>query len=68
MLKVIEVFMEQKNNYNLEELISCAKGEMFGEGNPQLPMPPMLMFDRITKITESGGDNGKGLVLSLIHI
>ena len=34
MIKVIEVFMEQKNNYNLEELISCAKGEMFGEGNP----------------------------------
>ena len=58
MIKVIEVFMEQKNNYNLEELISCAKGEMFGEGNPQLPMPPMLMFDRITKITENGGDNG----------
>ena len=68
MLKVIEVFMEQKNNYNLEELISCAKGEMFGEGNPQLPMPPMLMFDRITKITENGGDNGKGLVIAELDI
>ena len=60
--------MEQKNNYNLEELISCAKGEMFGEGNPQLPMPPMLMFDRITKITENGGDNGKGLVIAELDI
>ena len=68
MVKVIEVFMEQKNNYNLEELISCAKGEMFGEGNPQLPMPPMLMFDRITKITENGGDNGKGLVIAELDI
>ena len=68
MVKVIEVFMEQKNNYNLEELISCAKGEMFGEGNPQLPMPPMLMFDRITKIAENGGDNGKGLVIAELDI
>ena len=68
MVKVIEVFMEQKNNYNLEELISCAKGEMFGEGNPQLPMPPMLMFDRITKITENDGDNGKGLVIAELDI
>ena len=68
MVKVIEVFMEQKNNYNLEELISCEKGEMFGEGNPQLPMPPMLMFDRITKIAENGGDNGKGLVIAELDI
>ena len=68
MVKVIEVFMEQKNSYSLEELISCAKGEMFGEGNPQLPMPPMLMFDRITKITENDGDNGKGLVIAELDI
>ena len=60
--------MEQKNNYNLEDLISCAKGEMFGEGNPQLPMPPMLMFDRITNITEDGGDIGKGVVIAELDI
>jgi len=68
MVKVIEVFMEQKNNYNLEELISCAKGEMFGEGNPQLPMPPMLMFDRITKITDSGGKFGKGEIVAQLDV
>ena len=68
MLKVIEDNMEQKNNYNLEDLISCAKGEMFGEGNPQLPMPPMLMFDRITNISEDGGDNGKGMVIAELEI
>ena len=68
MLKVIEDNMEQKNNYNLEDLISCAKGEMFGEGNPQLPMPPMLMFDRITNISEGGGDNGKGMVIAELDI
>ena len=68
MIKVIEGYMEQKNNYNLEDLISCAKGEMFGEGNPQLPMPPMLMFDRITNINEDGGDNGKGIVMAELDI
>ena len=40
----------QKNNYSYEDLISCGKGELFGEGNAKLPLPPMLMFDRITKI------------------
>ena len=40
----------QKNNYSYEDLISCGKGELFGEGNAKLPLPPMLMFDRITEI------------------
>ena len=40
----------QKNSYNYEELISCGKGKLFGEGNAKLPLPPMLMFDRITEI------------------
>ncbi len=43
-------------------LLSCARGELFGPGNARLPLPPMLMFDRITKITESGGAAGKGVV------
>ena len=47
--------MNQKNNYTFEDLIECAKGNMFGAGNPQLPMPPMLMFDRITHIDQSFG-------------
>ena len=58
----------QKNNYTLEDLIECARGNMFGEGNPQLPMPPMLMFDRITSITKDGGENNKGLVLAELDI
>ena len=40
----------QKNNYNYDELISCGEGKLFGEGNAKLPLPPMLMFDRITEI------------------
>ena len=59
--------MNQKNNYTFEDLIECAKGNMFGAGNPQLPMPPMLMFDRITHIDESGGDFDKGVVRRTIR-
>ena len=60
--------MNQKNNYNLDDLIDCAKGNMFGTGNHQLPMPPMLMFDRITDITEDGGEFKKGLVVAELDV
>ena len=60
--------MNQKNNYTFEDLIDCAKGNMFGDGNPQLPMPPMLMFDRITHIDERGGDFDKGIVRAELDI
>ena len=53
---------QAQNAYSYDDLISCAKGEMFGPGNPQLPMPPMLMFDRITSIGTDGGAHGKGHV------
>ena len=48
--------MTRKNSFDYDDLIACAKGEMFGPGNPQLPMPPMLMVDRITTITDEGGN------------
>ena len=54
--------MEQKNNYSFDDLISCAKGELFGFGNAQLPMPPMLMFDKITNISSVGGTKNKGII------
>ena len=50
----------KQNNYSYEDLITCGKGELFGPDNAQLPKPPMLMFDRITNITETGGEYGKG--------
>ncbi len=49
-------------------LIACAKGEMFGDGNPQLPMPPMLMMDRISEISTTGGTSGKGHVIAELDI
>lgn len=48
--------MQKQNSFTFEELLSCGRGEMFGEGNAQLPLPPMLMFDRIVSITEEGAD------------
>jgi 3-hydroxyacyl-[acyl-carrier protein] dehydratase/trans-2-decenoyl-[acyl-carrier protein] isomerase len=50
------------NRYGFEELLACARGEMFGPGNAQLPSPPMLLFDRITQITDEGGAHGKGYI------
>ena len=54
-------FMD-KASFTFDELIDCAKGKLFGEGNAKLPMPPMLMFDRIVKITKDGGTYGKGYI------
>jgi 3-hydroxyacyl-[acyl-carrier protein] dehydratase/trans-2-decenoyl-[acyl-carrier protein] isomerase len=53
---------QQKSSYSYEELLACARGELFGPGNAQLPAPPMLMFDRITDVSETGGEYGKGYI------
>jgi 3-hydroxyacyl-[acyl-carrier protein] dehydratase/trans-2-decenoyl-[acyl-carrier protein] isomerase len=57
-----------KDHYSREELLACGRGEMFGPGNAQLPVPPMLMFDRITQITETGGAYDKGQVIAELDI
>ena len=56
--------MNKKNSFTKEELLSCGRGEMFGPGNAQLPLPPMLMFDRIVSITDTGGTNDKGQLVA----
>ncbi|MFT6073846.1 MAG: 3-hydroxyacyl-[acyl-carrier protein] dehydratase/trans-2-decenoyl-[acyl-carrier protein] isomerase, partial [Yoonia sp.] len=48
------------SSFDKEDLLKCARGELFGEGNAQLPAPPMLMMDRITDISGDGGAHGKG--------
>ena len=60
--------MKNKNSFDYNELISCANGEMFGPGNARLPSPPMLMFDRISKITENGGSYNKGYIEAELDI
>jgi 3-hydroxyacyl-[acyl-carrier protein] dehydratase/trans-2-decenoyl-[acyl-carrier protein] isomerase len=46
--------------YGREELLACGHGELFGPGNARLPLPNMLMFDRIVRIDDTGGAHGKG--------
>ncbi len=59
--------ISRKNKFDYDELISCAKGELFGTGNPQLPMPPMLMIDRVTEISDDGGEhNNQMMVVNII--
>jgi 3-hydroxyacyl-[acyl-carrier protein] dehydratase / trans-2-decenoyl-[acyl-carrier protein] isomerase len=59
---------ERPSSFDFEALVSCARGELFGQGNPQLPLPPMLMFDRITQIAETGGEFDKGLIRAELDI
>lgn len=59
---------ERQGQFSYEELLACGRGELFGPGNAQLPLPPMLMFDRITSITEDGGSAGKGQIVAEFDI
>lgn len=52
----------KKNSYSYDELINCGNGELFGPGNAKLPLPPMLMFDRIVEITDNNGAFNKGFI------
>ena len=58
----------KQSSFNKEDLLACSRGEMFGPGNAQLPAPPMLMFDRITQISETGGEHGKGMIRAELDI
>lgn len=60
--------MTKQSSFTREELLACARGEMFGPGNAQLPLPPMLMFDRIVSITQDGGEYGKGQIIAELDI
>tara|TARA_Y100000590_G_scaffold140314_1_gene160927 strand:+ start:503 stop:1006 length:504 start_codon:yes stop_codon:yes gene_type:complete len=60
--------MEKKSSYSYEELINCGNGELFGPGNAKLPLPPMLMFDRISEIRENGGTFNKGVIKAELDI
>ncbi len=60
--------MEKKSSYKYEELIDCGNGKLFGPGNAKLPLPPMLMFDRISEIKENKGAFKKGLIKAELDI
>jgi 3-hydroxyacyl-[acyl-carrier protein] dehydratase/trans-2-decenoyl-[acyl-carrier protein] isomerase len=60
--------MSKKNQYSYEELIACGHGKVFGEGNARLPLPNMLMMDRVVRISEEGGEFGKGEIIAELDI
>ena len=60
--------MKKPNYYSYEDLLACGHGNLFGPGNAQLPLPPMLMFDRITHISEDGGAFDKGEIIAELDI
>ena len=58
----------KKNSYTYDELINCGEGKLFGPGNAKLPLPPMLMFDRITEINDNKGAFKKGSLKAELDI
>lgn len=59
---------ERPTSYDYEDLLTCGRGELFGAGNAQLPLPPMLMFERISSISETGGPHGKGQIVAELKV
>lgn len=60
--------MARTSSFDLQGLLACARGELFGEGNARLPLPPLLMFDRITRISEHGGSQDKGEIEAELEV
>lgn len=60
--------MQTQHSYTRDELLLCGQGMLFGPGNAQLPLPPMLMFDRITDIYSEGGSYDKGYIVAELDI
>jgi 3-hydroxyacyl-[acyl-carrier protein] dehydratase/trans-2-decenoyl-[acyl-carrier protein] isomerase len=58
----------RQSSYTREELLECGHGRLFGPGNAQLPLPPMLMFDRISEVKETGGEHGYGRIVAELDV
>lgn len=59
---------ERRSSFDYEDLLACGRSELFGAGNAQLPLPPMLMFDRISAISDQGGAHGKGQIVADLKV
>ena len=59
---------ERPSSYEYEDLLTCGRGQLFGPGNAQLPLPPLLMFERITSISDTGGAHGKGQIVAELKV
>ncbi len=66
--RVQEPLAERQSSFDYEDLLACGRGELFGPGNAQLPLPPMLMFERIPLLEPSGGQFGKGRIVAELDV
>ncbi len=57
-----------RSAFGYDDLLRCGHGRLFGPGNARLPLPPMLMFDRIVHISEAGGAHGKGQAVAELDV
>lgn len=64
----MDMTVTKQHSYSRDELLTCAHGELFGPGNARLPLPNMLMVDRITRIDDTGGSTGKGEIIAELDI
>jgi 3-hydroxyacyl-[acyl-carrier protein] dehydratase/trans-2-decenoyl-[acyl-carrier protein] isomerase len=60
--------MARTESLDRDLLLKCGHGELFGPGNAQLPVPNMLMMDRITRISDAGGAYDKGEIVAELDI
>ena len=67
-MSAVPAYLQPTAPLQRDDLLACGRGELFGPGNARLPLPPMLMFDRITRIEERGGAYGKGLLHAELDI
>jgi len=59
---------DRRNSYDREQLLQCGHGELFDPDSARLPLPDMLMTDRVTLITDQGGAFGKGEIKAEMDI
>lgn len=60
--------MIQQSSYTYDELIAHGNGQLPGQDASRLPLPPMLMFDRIVEINDDGGEFGKGRIIAELDV
>ena len=58
----------RQNSYSYEELLDGGHGRLFGPSNGRLPLPNMLMIDRISLINDEGGKFGKGEITAELDV
>jgi 3-hydroxyacyl-[acyl-carrier protein] dehydratase/trans-2-decenoyl-[acyl-carrier protein] isomerase len=59
---------ERRTSFGLPDLLACGHGDLLGPGRAQLPLPPLLMFERIEAISDTGGTHGKGQVVASLKV